>query len=359
MKKVVLTLILLMALPSFAAASEMNHFFEGVRPLGMGGAFTAVADDENALFYNPAGLAKVESWGMALANPLIESSESNLEFYEDYDDTDTDSTAEVLNLLRDYMGQNSHFRGAVFPHVVMKNFAIGILGQGKGNIKIDNPAYPELNVEAMVSVSGHMGYSFSLLEEKLLVGVGAKYMSVGFLNQSYTADDIASSTFDDDLEDDLLEGSGFGFDLGVMYKLPLPLKPTLGLTVLNVGEVDLADDAGGAVGTLPQQINAGVSVATEFGEEGWIEVIGAADYMDITNELSEDDDMYKRLHFGVEAKIPVIAVRAGIYQGYGSFGATVDFKLIKLDYANYASEVGSYAGSNADRRHVVQLSLGW
>lgn len=29
----------------------------GVRPLGMGGAFSALADDINAIFYNPAGLA--------------------------------------------------------------------------------------------------------------------------------------------------------------------------------------------------------------------------------------------------------------------------------------------------------------
>ena len=30
---------------------------EGARPIAMGGAFVAVADDENALFYNPAGMA--------------------------------------------------------------------------------------------------------------------------------------------------------------------------------------------------------------------------------------------------------------------------------------------------------------
>jgi hypothetical protein len=29
----------------------------GARPVGMGGAYTAVADDANALFWNPAGLA--------------------------------------------------------------------------------------------------------------------------------------------------------------------------------------------------------------------------------------------------------------------------------------------------------------
>ena len=54
-----MTLIALMVVASFAQARELPKFFEGVRPLGMGGAFTAVADDENALFYNPAGLARV------------------------------------------------------------------------------------------------------------------------------------------------------------------------------------------------------------------------------------------------------------------------------------------------------------
>jgi hypothetical protein len=31
------------------------------RPLGMGGAFVAVADDVNAIMYNPAGLAFIDS----------------------------------------------------------------------------------------------------------------------------------------------------------------------------------------------------------------------------------------------------------------------------------------------------------
>ncbi|HVN67813.1 MAG TPA: hypothetical protein VMT55_05520 [Candidatus Sulfotelmatobacter sp.] len=36
----------------------------GARPMGMGGAFTAVADDLNALFSNPAGLGQQKNWGM-------------------------------------------------------------------------------------------------------------------------------------------------------------------------------------------------------------------------------------------------------------------------------------------------------
>jgi len=43
--------------------SNVTSVFElgmGARPLAMGGAFVGIADDGNALFYNPAGLARVK-----------------------------------------------------------------------------------------------------------------------------------------------------------------------------------------------------------------------------------------------------------------------------------------------------------
>lgn len=36
----------------------------GGRPAGMGGAFLALADDENAVFYNPAGLGRIDTIGL-------------------------------------------------------------------------------------------------------------------------------------------------------------------------------------------------------------------------------------------------------------------------------------------------------
>lgn len=50
-----------------AASSQLGALFEigaGARPLGMGGAFVGVADDENAVFYNPAGLAFLQGRGI-------------------------------------------------------------------------------------------------------------------------------------------------------------------------------------------------------------------------------------------------------------------------------------------------------
>jgi len=49
---------LMVAAPAFAVTEGPAN---GARPMGMGGAFTAIADDANAPLYNPAGLAATEA----------------------------------------------------------------------------------------------------------------------------------------------------------------------------------------------------------------------------------------------------------------------------------------------------------
>ena len=49
---------------TYSHAAALFQIGAGARPLGMGGAFAGVADDENALFYNPAGLAFLNRFGL-------------------------------------------------------------------------------------------------------------------------------------------------------------------------------------------------------------------------------------------------------------------------------------------------------
>ena len=39
--------------------AQREQIFVGTRPLGMGEAFVAVADDGSAIYWNPAGLARM------------------------------------------------------------------------------------------------------------------------------------------------------------------------------------------------------------------------------------------------------------------------------------------------------------
>ena len=49
---------------SFAEVAALLALGVGARPLGMGGAFTGLADDEDAVFYNPAALAFLKRGGV-------------------------------------------------------------------------------------------------------------------------------------------------------------------------------------------------------------------------------------------------------------------------------------------------------
>lgn len=66
-KKFVLLIILFASfsiphypLPITCAFAEFNDLGCGARPLGMGSAFVALADDINAIYYNPAGLVRLQ-----------------------------------------------------------------------------------------------------------------------------------------------------------------------------------------------------------------------------------------------------------------------------------------------------------
>lgn len=54
-------LLLIATLAASPARAAFNDIITGARPQGMGGAFVAVADDSNALYWNPAGLTQLDS----------------------------------------------------------------------------------------------------------------------------------------------------------------------------------------------------------------------------------------------------------------------------------------------------------
>ncbi len=54
----------------------------GVRPLGMGGAFSALADDLNSIFYNPAGLALYRKFAYAKGYQDLNHKNSRVDEYD-------------------------------------------------------------------------------------------------------------------------------------------------------------------------------------------------------------------------------------------------------------------------------------
>ncbi len=342
-------------------AKPYPSFFRGVRPLGMGNAFIAVADDENALFYNPAGLSKTSMLNVGIFNPVFGISDKMIDLISDAQDIDMDDTGEVADLLRKYIGEHQHLTVALYPYVGFNVANVGVmvagLGQGTINMDIRNPVWPEAHVD-MITDYGMLGGAGLKLPFERLVGLRAgaalKFISRQSLSEVYTATDLANPNFSDRLDDDLVSGSGVSLDLGAIYTLPfVPVVDTsVALVIQNIPEMDMGDAE-----DIKTQYHLGLGFEKSFKV---IKLIGAFDYRDITGNIGEDDDIGKRLHLGAEVKLPMIlAVRAGFNQGYLSAGTTIDIWVIKFDFATYAEEVGAYAGQRMDRRYAFQFTIGW
>ena len=345
-------------LSSHAFAKAYPNFYRGVRPLGMGNAFTAISDDENALFYNPAGLAEISSWSVGLINPIVEVSESTIDLYNDSEDIDTDDSGQVADLLREYVGEPQHARVSLLPYVgfpvAQCGVMIGYLGQATLDAEVRNPAWPEADTSYTVDHGPLVGVGGRIPSSNIRIGATVKYINRESLDEIYTATDIADDNFEDQFEDDLEEGSDLALDVGVLYTLAFewPVKTHIGLTVQNLPEMDF-----GAARDQQTQTNIGLALEKSFSK---YKLLGALDYRDLTHAIGEDDDIPKRLHMGLELQFPkILSVRAGLNQGYGTYGLTLDFWIVKLDLASYTEEVGAYAGQRDDRRYVGQLTIGW
>lgn len=358
-KQVCLGVFLLLLLSSIGInssnAEELPAFYRGIRPLGMGDAFIAVSDDENGLFYNPAGLRSVRGKkGVEVLNPLIEVSQDSIDLASDFSDLNKNNSSEVSTFLNKRIGEHHRLRARLFPHIFVPPFAMGILAQGTGDMEIRNPTFPEVEVNLRTDIGLVVGGARDF-GRGLVGGMTVKYIQREGIIKTYTAVDISNDNFDP--ADDLKTSSDFSFDLGGMAHLSewTPLKkwdPTVGVVVQNITNLDFKEN-----GKFPTQLNVGVAIHPEI---GFVKSTIAFDLIDITTRLGTDNDLGKRTHLGAEFKFPkVLSLRVGVNQGYFTGGVTFDFWIVRLDVATYTEELGAIVGQRENRRTLAQLSLGF
>lgn len=354
------TFIIFMLLVLLLTCSQAEAIlYKGIRPLGMGNAFTALADDKNALFYNPAGLSGISNFGMDIFNPLVEVSKNSIDLASDAGDTDFDETIEVADLLRKYTGESQFFRIGLFPNAAFRianaGAMVGILGQGRTDIQIRNPVWPEAHVNMIADYGTIGGAGLDLPFPGWRVGGSLKIIGRESLSEVYTAADIASENFEDRIEDDLQSGSGVSIDIGAIYDLPdttMVDKLSFGICAQNLPSMKMGDAQ-----KIESQVNVGTAVRKTFDS---YELTGTLDIHDITKNATEHSDFAKRLHAGAEFRFPMIlSLRTGLNQGYLTGGITFDFHYLRFDFATYAEEVGTYAGQKDNRRYCVQMTTGW
>jgi hypothetical protein len=139
----------------------------GARPTGMGGAFTAIADDSNAPLYNPAGLVQVQ-WNEVSA--MYSRLFSGLTLYSGSAATGGDTVHLDQSYLA-YVSRPSRF---------------GSFGISWANFNTTS-LYREDTV--MLSYAHYLGDIIPVLDNQVSMGVNLKYLHHGFTLDAATAND--------------------------------------------------------------------------------------------------------------------------------------------------------------------------
>lgn len=378
-------LSLVLASPAFAqdpTSREYPYLYKSPRAMGMGGAYTAVGGRTDTLFYNPAGLSNIpedKGWDTGLLHLNAEAGRNSLDFYDDLDKainvgdvngdgfTDDDQQRAVNDVLAQYQGENLHLRFADLTSMGknFSGFAVGIAAIGSG--RFDGIAHQGLSADGFLELNSDITYGamtgFSIgIAENLFAGITVKALQRESIIHKFTARELVEHQ--DNLNNYIMEdlrkkGSAAGFDAGLIWRFAADSwwRPSAGLSALNIGDLDFGD-----AGAIPMTVNAGIAVNPRI--SSFRSLIIAADYVDILENFSQDKDIAKRIRYGAELqlfdKLPVeMAVRAGMYEGYPTFGADLRLLIFTMSYTMYSEEVGAYSGQDRDKRQLLTFNIGW
>jgi hypothetical protein len=360
-----------------AAAGELKWTHFGVRPLGMGNAFVAVADDFNALFYNPAGLARLKTWDGELLNPTFEISDNTRGALQDVQGLGSSDFDETLAFLEDNTGKTHHGALGLTPHLIMPGFGFAIGTEVSTTLAVHREISADVDLGPRIIAP--VAVAFNMFEDRLSVGAGLKLVARAGVDREFSINDIealssskkkkeeaeaSGETVDEESTTELADyvegGVGVGTDFGILFTPIRTFAPTLGLSVTDFGGTPYKkfDVQGEALGTpdlrLPS-VNVGLSAKPL--EVGGMYVLTAVD----AHAINQPEHYSKKFNLGVEWGYgSIIKLQSGLHQGELSAGFEFDVFLLSIRFATYAEQLGTVAGQDddlRDRRYVFQVKL--
>lgn len=342
-------LILAAIAPFQSQAGPLIDSWSSVRAQGMGGAYTAVVDDADALFFNPAGLAKSGGFTWTVLDPRLGANGlediSELQAIISSDD-------DMIDKLQELYGRKVWISGGAKTAVKISNIAVAGFVNTEAGISVSNPANTTMELNYFFDYGVALGTGFNLIPEFLKLGVTAKR-----IDRTGTSLPIGASTLatldEEQLKNEIKSrGIGYGLDIGSLITIPGPLNAAFSVVYRNIGVTSFSHGSGAhAPPSIPNELVLGASLELKT---GLVEIRPAFDYRFADRT---DIPIGKKVHVGVEVDMPLIDIRAGLNQGYYTAGVGIDLALMRLDLATYGVELGAYPGQQEDRRYVLQATI--
>jgi hypothetical protein len=342
--------------------SDSPPEFRSARGLGMGGTGISFARGLDALYVNPAGYAQTSGLlGEAvLVSPLVTAGENGKALYDDIN-----AGTDTFDMVTKHSNKPQHVGVQNVTGVAFKRSSFGLLQSANADaIAGTDPAsgVPSAEVRAIGRAGAHFGVARAFLDESLFFGVTTKVVQKRQLSLQLDAleaqEQLKGKSSKKLLEDNVRQGTGAGADFGLIYRVKsMDVKPTFGVVYRDVGmkyswsvpEGKSAPDA------EKQTLDLGLSI--EPGTRKSTSRI-AVDYRDALGAY--ETSPYKRIRAGAEIGFQnIVGVMGGIGQGYPSFGAFLNIKILRVEGGVYGEELGEEVGDLKSRRYFARVSVGW
>jgi hypothetical protein len=382
--------------------AEVPEGYVTPRPTGMGGAFTAVANDESAFWTNPAGIARARKARsregvhiLKMPNLTVGANAASKSFYAAIAGTNSSGVADVI--ANSDLNENKPFyaRAAAFPVVLFdigKNApaGFGVFENSTMRIYIDKDIPTDARISAVTDIGTNLGYAFTTASNRVSLGFNLRPTYRYAYEDTAPSSELKSKTaLYKRVKRDSNRGLGIGADIGFLYTLADFWFPTLGIAMRNL-PTGCKDDYLNPFTEKRQKICGTIFT----GSNGNPEALSVIDPMDtrigmsISPRIAKDYgirfsadiqnlyfgtssayyglpglDVSKLLHGGVEifSGNPLersrFAVQIGANQGFVTFGMMINSPLGSLEFASYATDVSNTVKRVEDRRYVASLSL--
>lgn len=348
MMKLNLILFILMNFLSLAEARELYQPGLPSRCQAMGGVCIGQVRGAQALFLNPAFLAKVQGFDLIIAQAQAGFSKDAYDFSKQFSGSSFQAS-DVNNLYGKYLTADIDARSGF----VMPNFGFGLYSNNYTQMLFSDPTYPTFNMNLISDYGYVVGTAFDLSNEASF-GItfrqvkrwgGNQDINVSSLTGA-SASDVANANFQN-------KGVGHAIDIGFAKTFSShSLKPIFSMVWRDAGVTKFNMTSG--VADPPRQLDnliLGLNIEQDLAGlklSHGIEYKFATDYA---------ENPTKKIHLGTEASIGPIDLRAGLSQGYVTYGVGLDLWFFNLEATSYATELGTYAGQDRSERYNVSVTF--
>lgn len=318
--------------------------------LGMGGVYTVFPREFDIPTANAAYLKRIDTMGIELFTLGIGG--PGLSKIQEFQSLPPANTFADLN---DYYGKPiwTGFDGRA--SFIMPNFGVSLYNNFSLYSYLNNPLMPEWYIEFLNDYGGTVAFAVPAGPDQ----------SIGFaikrINRWGGANTIGFSLIDQYLQtqdtDVILDqfqdkGVGYGMDVSYLYRPEKSAGPIFTLVWKDVGYTTFQKTSGT---TPPPSIhdNMIMGLGYEFDGPG-IDLKAGLEY---THMTTKNVQLGKKLHFGTELSLPLVDLRAGVNQGYTTYGIGFDLWVMRFELASYTEELGVYPGQTPDSRIQIGLTM--